>query len=152
MNQRRTTDRLVADVDERLRLTERLPQRLAGIQGWAHDGDDNVAVTVDVHGALRDLRLAESALALGPEGLGRQIVELAHQAQQTALAEGVNVLGDVLGDAAALDMLRSAGLADRIDPDAEVVPYPPGVDPKRAPVACHRLSSCGSCAENTVTS
>lgn len=97
MNQRRTTDRLVADVDERLRLTERLPQRLAGIQGWAHDGDDNVAVTVDVHGALRDLRLAESALALGPEGLGRQIVELAHQAQQTALAEGVNVLGDVLG-------------------------------------------------------
>jgi YbaB/EbfC DNA-binding family len=129
MNGRRTAERLLADADERLRLTEQLPERLGEIRGWAHNGDDNVGVTVDVHGALHDLRLAESALDLGGDALGEQIVALTRQAQQAALAEGVNVLGDVLGDAAALDMMRSAGLSDRLDPDAEVIPYTPGVDP-----------------------
>ncbi|TNC28192.1 YbaB/EbfC family nucleoid-associated protein [Amycolatopsis alkalitolerans] len=127
MNDRRTAERLVADADERLRLTAELPARLAELRGWAYNGADDVRVTVDVHGALKDLKLDESALRLGAEELGAQIVELSHRAQQAALAEGVNVLGDALGDAAALDMMRSAGLAT--DPDAEVVPYTPGVDP-----------------------
>ncbi|WAL66332.1 YbaB/EbfC family nucleoid-associated protein [Amycolatopsis cynarae] len=129
MSERRTTERLLADADERLRATERLPERLGEIRGWAHNGDENVRVTVDVHGGLKELRLDESALALGVDELGAQIVELAHRAQRAALAEGVNVLGDVLGDAAALDMMRSAGLADEIGPDPEVIPYTPGVDP-----------------------
>jgi hypothetical protein len=127
MTDRRTTERLLADAGERLRATEDLPQRLEAIEGWAHNGDDTVRVTVDVHGALKKLNLDESALALGPDQLGVELVELAHRAQQAALAEGVNVLGDALGDAAALDMMRSAGLA--ADPDPEVLPYTPGVDP-----------------------
>lgn len=127
MNDRRTAERLLADAEERLRLTEQLPARLAELRGWAYNGADNVAVTVDVHGALKELKLDESALALGQDELGAQIVELSHRAQQAALAEGVNVLGDVLGDAAALDMMRSAGLP--LDPEPEVVPYMPGVDP-----------------------
>lgn len=127
MNDRRTAERLLADAEERLRLTEQLPERLAELRGWAYNGADDVRVTVDVHGALKELKLDESALALGADELGAQIVELSHRAQQAALAEGVNVLGDALGDAAALDMMRSAGLP--LDPEPEVVPYTPGVDP-----------------------
>ena len=124
---RRTTERLLADAEERLRVAEDLPARLGSVRGWAYNGDETVHVTVDVHGALQDLRLDEAALALGPEALGAQIVELSHQAQQAAMGEGVNVLGDALGDAAALETMRSAGLAP--DPEPEVVPYIPGVDP-----------------------
>jgi Zn-dependent M28 family amino/carboxypeptidase len=127
MNDRRTADRLLADAQERLHLTEQLPARLAELRGWACNGADDVRVTVDVHGALKELKLAESALALSADELGAQLVELSHRAHQAALAEGVNVLGDVLGDAAALDMMRSAGLP--LDPEPEVVPYSPGVDP-----------------------
>ncbi|GAA5151773.1 MULTISPECIES: YbaB/EbfC family nucleoid-associated protein [Amycolatopsis] len=127
MNGRRTAERLLADAEERLRVTEELPARLAEVRGWAYNGAENVRVTVDVHGGLKELNLDESALALGPEALGEEIVALAHRAQQAALAEGVNVLGDALGDAAALEMMRSAGLQP--DPEPEVVPYTPGVDP-----------------------
>ncbi|HJQ46638.1 MAG TPA: YbaB/EbfC family nucleoid-associated protein [Amycolatopsis sp.] len=127
MTERRTTERLLADAEKRLRVTEELPERLASVRGWAYNGDDTVRVTVDVHGAVKDLRLDEAALALGPEALGAQIVDLSHRAQQAAMGEGVNVLGDALGDAAALDMMRSAGLA--LDPETEVIPYTPGVDP-----------------------
>lgn len=127
MNDRRTAERLLADAEERLRVTEELPARLAELRGWAYNGPDNVRVTVDVHGALKDLTLDESALQLGADELGAQIVALSHRAQRAALAEGVNVLGDALGDSAALEMLRSAGLP--IDPEPEVVPYTPGVDP-----------------------
>ncbi|WP_236796981.1 YbaB/EbfC family nucleoid-associated protein [Amycolatopsis sp. GM8] len=127
MNDRRTAERLLADAEERLRVTEELPGRLAELRGWAYNGAENVQVTVDVHGALKDLKLDQTALQLGGEELAAQIVELSHRAQQAALAEGVNVLGDALGDAAALDMMRSAGLP--MDPEPEVIPYTPGVDP-----------------------
>ncbi|GHF43882.1 hypothetical protein FHX82_001933 [Amycolatopsis bartoniae] len=127
MTDRRTADRLLADAEERLRVTEELPARLAAVRGWAYNADENVQVTVDVHGGLKELKLDESALSLGPDALGEAIVALSHRAQQAALAEGVNVLGDALGDAAALEMMRSAGL--RPDPEPDVVPYTPGVDP-----------------------
>ncbi|MTD59691.1 YbaB/EbfC family nucleoid-associated protein [Amycolatopsis pithecellobii] len=127
MTGRRTAERLLADAEERLRLTENLPAQLAELRGWAYNGADNVRVTVDVHGALKELKLDESALSLGAEELAAQIVELSHRAQQAALAEGVNVLGDALGDTAAHDMMRLAALP--VDPEPEVVPYTPGVDP-----------------------
>ncbi|KAA9148800.1 hypothetical protein FPZ12_044450 [Amycolatopsis acidicola] len=127
MTERRTAERLLADAETRLQATENLPARLAEVRGWAYNGEENVHVTVDVHGGLKDLRLDESALRLSPDELGAAIVELSYTAQRAALAEGVDILGDALGDAAALDMMRTAGLQP--DPDAEVVPYTPGVDP-----------------------
>lgn len=127
MTQRRTTERLLADAEQRLRVTEALPERLASVRGWACNGDDTVHVTVDVHGALHDLRLDEAALACGADALSAQIVELSHRAQRAALAEGVNILGDALGDGEALAMMDSAGLP--LDPEPEIIPYVPGVDP-----------------------
>lgn len=127
MNDRRTAERLFADAEERLRVTEELPARLAEVRGWAYNGEDTVRVTVDVHGALKDLNLHESALKMNAQELGAHIVELSHRAQQAALAEGVDIMGDALGDSAALEMMRSAGLTP--DPEPEVLPYTPGVDP-----------------------
>jgi hypothetical protein len=129
MSDRRTTEELLAAAEERLTLTERLPGKLAAVRGRADNADENVRVTVDVHGAVKELRLAESALGLGPEALGQEIVRLAAEAQRAALLDGVDTLGQALGDAAALEMMRSSGLADRVDDDAEVIPYVPGVDP-----------------------
>jgi hypothetical protein len=126
---RRTAEQLQADAEERLRVTAQLPDRLAEVRGWAENAERSVRATVDVHGALTGLELHDSALAAGPERLGAEIVRMAAEAQKAALQQGATVIGDAVGDGAALDALRSAGLADRIDPDAPVLPYVPGVDP-----------------------
>lgn len=124
---RRTTEQLLADAEERLRLTATLPERLARIRGTATSPARDIQATVDTHGALRDLSLDESALAAGPERLGEEIVRLAAEAQAIALRESASVLGDALGDGVALEALESAGVAR--EPDAPVLPYVPGVDP-----------------------
>lgn len=129
MSERRNTEELLAAAEERLTLTAQLPGKLASMRGWANNADENVRVTVDVHGAVKELKLAESALNLDPDALGAEIVRLAGEAQKAALRQGVDTLGQVVGDAGVLDMLRSAGMADLVDPDAEVLPYVPGVDP-----------------------
>jgi hypothetical protein len=129
MSERRTTEELLAAAEERFTLTEQLPRKLAAVRGWANNADENVRVTVDVHGAVKELRFEESALSLGPEALGEEIVRLAAEAQKAALLDGVDTLGQALGDAAALEMMRSTGLTDLVDEDAEVIPYVPGVDP-----------------------
>ena len=125
--QRRTTEQLLADAEERLRATAELPDRLAAIRGAATNPSRDVHATVDIHGALTALRLDESALTAGPERLGEEIVRVAAEAQRAALHQSALHTGDALGDAAALEALESAG--HPIDPDAPVLPYVPGVDP-----------------------
>jgi hypothetical protein len=126
---RRTTEQLRADAQTRVQLTAELPQRLAQVRAWAANAERTVAASTDVHGALQELRIAESALAVGPEALGQEIVRVAERARRAALYQGVNQLGDALGDSAALDLMRSSGLGDLIGEDAPVLPYVPGVDP-----------------------
>jgi hypothetical protein len=126
---RRTTEQLVADTEERLRLTEDLPTRLDAIRGTAHNDANTIRVAATVHGALTDLEIADKALALGPEQLGAEIVRLAAEANQAALAEGLGALSPVLGDAGTVDLARSIGLDALIDPDAPILPYTPGTDP-----------------------
>lgn len=113
--------------EQRLEVTEHLEERVAEVRGWAENDRGSVRATVDVHGALQDLALSESALALGGDELGREIVRLARRAQQEALRQGVAELGTALGDAGTLDSLRELGLPQ--DEDAPVLPYVPGVDP-----------------------
>jgi hypothetical protein len=124
--ERRTAEQLLADAEQRLRSTAELTRQLETIRGSA---GREVRAVVDVHGTLRDLQLDESALAAGPERLGEEIVRVATEAHRAALYQGATALGDTLGDAAALESLRSAGLGDLVDPDAPVIPYVPGVDP-----------------------
>jgi hypothetical protein len=120
---RRTAEQLLADAEARLRATAALPETLAAVRGSAQNPGRSVHATVDIHGALKELRLHESALAEGPDRLGAEIVRVAAEAQQAALYQGAARIGDAAGDAAALESLPSA------DPDAPVLPYVPGVDP-----------------------
>jgi hypothetical protein len=126
---RRTTKQLVADAEERLRLTEGLPARIDAIRGTARNVANTIRVAATVHGALTDLEIADEALALGPELLGAEIVRLAAEANRAALTEGLGALSPVLGDAGSVDLARSIGLGALIDPDAPVLPYTPGTDP-----------------------
>jgi hypothetical protein len=125
--QRRTTEQLLADAEERLRATADLPGRMSAIRGTAESADHTVRATVDVHGALTALHLHDAALGAGPDRLGDLIVQIAGDAHRAALHHGASVIGDTLGDEAALEALRSANLPT--DPDAPVLPYTPGVDP-----------------------
>lgn len=125
----RTTEELLAAAEERLRLTGDLPSRIESIHGTARNAADTVAATVTVHGALTDLSIMDTALAMGPERLGAEIVRLAAAANRTALVHGLGTLSRSLGDAGTIELARSVGLGDVVDPPAPVVPYPPGVDP-----------------------
>jgi hypothetical protein len=124
---RRTTEQLLADAEERLRATADLPTRMSAIRGTAESADHTVRATTDVHGALTALHVHDAALAAGPDRLGDEIVRIAADAHRAALHHGASTIGDTLGDDAALEALRSAGLPT--DPDAPVLPYTPGHDP-----------------------
>ncbi|HEX9334973.1 MAG TPA: hypothetical protein VF892_03765, partial [Pseudonocardiaceae bacterium] len=107
MTERRTTEQLLADAEERLRLTDDLPARVEAIRGTARDDARTVAVTVTVHGALAGLSITDDALAMGPDRLGDEIVRLAAAAQRSALVDGLGALSRVLGDAGTVELARS---------------------------------------------
>jgi hypothetical protein len=115
---RRSTERLLADTEERLRLTDDLPARMEAIRGAAHNDTHTVEVTTTVHGALADLRITDDALALGPDQLGAEIVRLATLANRAALDEGLGTLSRVLGDAGTIELARTVGLLDPAEPTA----------------------------------
>ena len=117
----------MAAAEQRLQVTDHLEQRVSEIRGWAENDPGSIRTTVDIHGALQDLQLAESALSLGGDDLGREIVRLSQRAQQEALRQSVAEMGAALGDAGALDSLKELGLEQ--DEDAPVLPYVPGQDP-----------------------
>src|SRR5579883_1782983 len=102
--ERRSTERLLADAQERLRITEDLPNRIAAIQGWATNAEATVRVTTTVHGALTGLHITEDALALGPTRLAEQIVALASEANRAALVAGIGELSNALGDSATAEL------------------------------------------------
>jgi hypothetical protein len=129
VSERRSTERLVADAEERLRITAELPNRIEQLRGWASSADGTVRVTTTVHGALTELTIADDALALGPDALGQAIVALAGQANRAALVAGIGELAPALGDAGTAELAAGVGLDDLQDPPAPVLPYTPGVDP-----------------------
>lgn len=70
--------------------------RLAAIRAAA--ADDGVSVVVDLHGALVDLRFDRWALNKPPGELAGLIRRLASEAGADALAQGRDLLGDLLPD------------------------------------------------------
>lgn len=114
---RRSTERLLADAEERLRLTADLPSRIEAIRGTATDDTHSITVSTTVHGALTGLSITADALALGPDRLGAEIVRLAAEANRAALVHGVDTLSRSLGDAGTVELAGAIGL---IDPVAKV--------------------------------
>lgn len=128
MSERRTTEQLLADAEERLRLTADLPAQLDRTRGSATNDTGTVRVAVTVHGALAELALREAALEMGPNQLAQEIVRLAGAATAVALRDGVGLLSRVLGDGATNELAQAVGLGHLVR-DAPVIPYVPGKDP-----------------------
>ncbi|WP_020496153.1 YbaB/EbfC family nucleoid-associated protein [Sciscionella marina] len=126
-NGRPTTERLVQDAEERLERAEKLPEALASIRGWAVNEPETITVTVNNLGELVDIDIAEIVLTADPTAIGEQIVRLAAEAHRAAQAEGLGVLAPVVGDAQVLELAREAGLTERVEPDAPVVPHEDGI-------------------------
>ena len=113
---RRSTERLLADAEERVRLTADLPSRIEAIRGTASDDTHAITVTTTVHGALTDLCITADALALSPDRLGAEIVRLAAEANRAALVHGVDTLSRTLGDAGTVELAGSIGLIEPVTP------------------------------------
>jgi len=111
---RRSTERLLADAEQRLRLTADLPSRIDAIRGTAADDTHAITVTTTVHGALTDLSITADALTLGPDRLGAEIVRLAAEANRAALVHGVDALSRTLGDAGTVELAGAIGLIEPV--------------------------------------
>jgi hypothetical protein len=125
-NGRPTTERLLADAEERLELAEQLPAKMAAIRGWAVNAPGNLRVTTNSLGEIVDLNIAEEVMRADPRALSAEILRLAGEAFRAATAAAIDQLAPVLGDEQALEMARATGLGDRIEPDAPVVPWHDG--------------------------
>ncbi|WP_372672859.1 hypothetical protein [Amycolatopsis kentuckyensis] len=97
--------------------------RLAAIRAAA--AEDGVAVVVDLHGALVDLRFDRWALNKPPGELAGLIRRLASEAGSDALAQGRELLGDLLPDGS-----EGPKIADR---PASVTDGGPRIRPRRPP-------------------
>lgn len=131
-NGRPTAERLLADAEERLTLAERLPRAMSAINGWAENASATVRVTVNSLGELVDLHLDESVLRASPHALSAEILHLAEEATKAATVQAIDDMAAVFGDAEVLDMARAAGLDDRLDSDAPVVPWREVAPPRTA--------------------
>ncbi len=87
-------------VDELIDLTsEAAPEvfaRLSAITATARA--DGVEATVNLEGRLVGLRVAPSALAVGPDALAASVFRLTQEASAAALNSGIEVLAPLVGD------------------------------------------------------
>jgi hypothetical protein len=125
----RSTEELLAAAEERVRLSADLPNQISQLRGWAVNADQSIKVTTSVYGELVNLVITDQALALGQERIAAEVTHLAGQATKAALSQGVGELSRLLGDTGTAELARAVGLGDRLEPDAPVLPYVPGVDP-----------------------
>ncbi|SHG49765.1 YbaB/EbfC family nucleoid-associated protein [Streptoalloteichus hindustanus] len=122
-------DRQVRDaVDraaERVAATQRqVADRLAGappVTGRASSADGAVTVVVAPGGMLRTVEIGPAAMAMGPEALAREVVELAGKATRNAAARMHASLRGVL-DQSGVRGLEELGLrpGEDDDPDDDV--------------------------------
>jgi len=73
--------------------------------------EDDVVVTVDLHGKLVGLDLGPRAMALRPSALAARVHRLVDSATRDALAAGVRVLADVLDEPAAAELVSDLALS-----------------------------------------
>jgi hypothetical protein len=83
-------------IDELITIAEELPERfglaerVGQVRGTARG--EGVSVSVDTHGMLVELELADRALGLGPERLAAEISRLAAEAATNALQDALQVI------------------------------------------------------------
>jgi len=95
-----TIEDMLAEDDERGPLEARAA--LDAITRTARE--DDVVVTVDLHGKLIGLELGRHAMALRPAALAARLSRLTAVAAEAALAAGAEVLAAVLDEQAAADL------------------------------------------------
>ncbi|RLK59645.1 MULTISPECIES: YbaB/EbfC family nucleoid-associated protein [Actinokineospora] len=101
----------LAQYDETLQRTAASAQKaekaLREVGGSATSADGDVTVRVSAAGVTTDLVLRPSVRELEPEQLARVILEVTRQAQRDAGARVVAAMEDLVGDSAALDVVKS---------------------------------------------
>jgi DNA-binding protein YbaB len=94
----RSTQQLIDDGRARQEALSKVDGILATVQGFAHDRNGTVEVTVDGRGKLLNLWLAPEAARYGADGLAQLIVKVAAVAMDDATQAGYNKVARLLGD------------------------------------------------------
>ncbi|WP_026424749.1 YbaB/EbfC family nucleoid-associated protein [Actinokineospora inagensis] len=104
-------DQWLAQYDETLQRTAASAQKaekaLREVHGVATSSDGEVTVRVTASGVTTDLVLRPGVRELEPEHLARVILDVTRQAQRDAGAQVVAAMQDLVGDSAALDIVKS---------------------------------------------
>ncbi len=86
---------------------EKADKALREVGGSATSPDGEITVRVGANGATTGLVLRPGVRDLEPEQLARVILEVTRQAQRDASAKVVTAMAELLGDGAALDVVKS---------------------------------------------
>ncbi|EWC64063.1 hypothetical protein UO65_0590 [Actinokineospora spheciospongiae] len=100
-----STDDLLALAEDLDARTRDLPARLAAVTGRA-TGRHGIEVTVTMSGMLTALDLGEACRHLTAPELTRELESLIHQATDTALAAGVDIVSPIAGPELTTELQR----------------------------------------------
>ncbi|PWW58388.1 hypothetical protein [Actinokineospora spheciospongiae] len=107
-----STDELLAMAEDLDARTRDLPARLAAVTGRAC-GRHGIEVTVTMSGMLTALDLGEACRHLTAPELTSELESLIHQATDTALAAGVDLVSPIAGPELTAELQRLTAPPDR---------------------------------------
>lgn len=128
MDPRDWLDGFESQVADLQRKAADLTEGLAAATATAESRDGAVAVTVNPHGGLVDLRLGHRACDLGPARLTALILETAREAQRKAADRTMELFRPLGGDTEMMRMI--AGFATGGDEGGPRAPYEPEPEPE----------------------
>lgn len=93
------------NVDDRFEELAGMREELAGLEAVAVSADRSVTVVAGPGGAVKDVRLTEAALTLGPQRLGSMIMSTLHEAVADAARQQAGIVQEYAGDVPVLDQV-----------------------------------------------
>lgn len=88
----------LTNVDDRFEQLSGMREELAGLEATATSPDRSVTVVAGPGGAVKDVRLTEAALALGPQNLGGVIMSTLNEAVADAVRQQADIVQEYAGD------------------------------------------------------
>lgn len=86
------------NVDDRFEQLSGMREELAGLEAVATSADRSVTVIAGPGGAVKDVRLTDAALALGPQRLGGMIMSTLNEAVADAARQQAGIVQEYAGD------------------------------------------------------
>jgi len=95
-----------AKIEQAKQQAEQAVDQLGGVGGSASSPDGLITVTVNATGVLTDLQIKPEARGMDPSEIATAVLTASTKAQREASGRVVQIMGDFVGESAALDFVK----------------------------------------------